>query len=248
MNLAEMLNDMTARYYKVEKNHYSQIGNLKAEIETVNNNYEIMKIKPHLAVQNILIGFLSTILYMLICYFVFKISPTFFSNLYKRFPQVNLVCTAIAFILPVVAVTLNLLRARRKYSKQLIKADSWWEQTGKTRVVELNNSINSIKNEAENILNLNPIHKHLKEAGWNNSEDCYGIYKITVLNKSNSLHDVFILYDEKLERDFEKEEEKKRHVEILEELEKVSEESVRLREELEYQGRCANFDRSIIEM
>jgi len=243
-----MLSDMTARFLEVEKNHYTQINNLNAQMQAVNSNYEIMKEKPHLLLQNTIISILTIPLFLAVCYIIYILSPNFFVDLSAKISNMPIVLTVITFLLPILVVIINVIRAKIKYSNKKNKADYWWEHMGKSKIVELNNSINCVKSEAYNYLNKNPLYGNLRDFGWDNSNDCYELYKIAAFNQLDSLVDAIAIYNERLEIEYQREEARQRHQEILDALEEANRESVLLREELEEQGRRADFDRGILEM
>lgn len=244
MSLTDLLSDMTARFLETEKKQYAQINALQAQIRTVNSNYEIMKEKPHMAVQNIIVYVVSMAGFLLIFYILSQFDSflTFFRGL--DIPNLTYIMTAITIIVPVIAIILNVIRLKKKHKAQIAKANEWWEQTGRQQVVKLNNSINALSAEAYKYLNINPLYENLRRAECDNSRDCYAIYKIAVRYKTETLSEAFDIYIEMLEEESRREREEYRQQQILEAIE----ENTRLQEELVSQGRRAEFDRSIIEL
>lgn len=246
MTLSELLNDLTARFLEVEKNHYAQIANLKAQMNAVNSNYEIMKKKHSVIIQNIILV-LAPIAFMYIFPYIAAKNQAFFQELFSKHLAMRFAVIATC-VSPIAAPILNYIRSKIKHKKQIRKAEKWWEQTGKNKIVELNNTINSIKEQAYNLLNANPLYECLKNTDFCNSSDCYEMYLIAKSYQYNSIEEVLsFFYKEKI-NEFEREETERRHQEILDALNEANEESVRLREELAAQGRRADFDRTILEM
>lgn len=249
MTISELLNDLTARFLEVEKNHYPKIKSLKGQINSINSNYEIMKEKHGVIIQNIVLILIPIVF---ICIFpdILKNNQEFFEEIRNNFISFTLalILAVIIFVFPIIAPILNFFRSRLKYKRQLKKADEWWEQTGKKQIVELNNSINNINGQAYDFLNINPLYERLKNTEFCNSEDCYEMYLIAKSYQYNSFEEVLsFFYQEKI-KEYEREEADRKHREILEAIEEATEESVRLRKEMESQGRRADFDRSILEL
>lgn len=205
-----------------------------------------MKEKHGIIIQNIIL-ILTPVVFMSIFPKISEKNPALFQGIRDNFIAAVFIGVPI-MIFPIAAPILNFIRSQIKYKKQIKKADEWWEQTGRKQIVELNSSIGNIRNNVCSLLSVNSLYKQLESTDFCNSRDCYQMYLISVSYQFDSFEDVLsFFYKEKI-KEMEREETEQRHQEILDALEEANAESVRLREELESQGRRADFDRSILEM
>lgn len=206
-----------------------------------------MKEKHGVALQNIFMIILPVLFFIIWDSIPGEKTSQFAEAVGKNF---MLIIGWFMILLLVAGPILNFIRSNIKYKKQVKKADEWWENTGRHKIVELNHSIHSISAQADKLLNANPLYQQIKsiDTGSCNSKDCYMMYQIANSYRLNSFEDVISIYCEKKIREYEREEAEYRHQQILDALEEANAESVRLREEIEAQGRRADFDRSILEL
>lgn len=247
MELRDLVADMAMRFINVEKNQYVQIRNLKQQIQDINNNYEILKAKPHIFVQNIFLYFLSMGAFMLLFYIARKIYPQVQEamNAYGREnPSIVYVMTVVTLLFPIIVLILNVIRGKRKQKKRIRQADEWWEQVGRAKVVEINKAIDALRAEAYNYLSANELYDLFVARGWANSKDCDGVYDVTVRYNLTSIQQAFSVYQEVLTQRYEHEQDRYRQQQILEAIE----ENNQYQAELAEQGRRAEFDRSVIEL
>lgn len=247
MDLKDLIGDMAMRFINTEKKQYAQIRKLQLQIQAVNSNYEVLKAKPHIFIQNIFLYILGMGIFMLLFYLVFNVTPSFkesYSAWLDEDRSRIYIFVALTFIFPIILLILNVIRAKNKQKKRQRKADEWWEQNGKTKVVEINNSIEALKTEAYQYLSMNPLYEQFVSWGWDNSEDCGRVYDVTVRYNLSSIQQAFSVYEEVLEQEYEREQDRYQKQQILDAIE----ENNQYQAELAEQGRRAEMDRSIIEL
>lgn len=241
MTVSELFGDMTNRFLEAEKNYYSKVRSCKAQVQSVNNNYMVMKTKRGVIGQNILLIFIFFVaMYALSC-----AVPHISESTLKIFAGV---LVFVCFSLMIIAPIFNYIRSRVKHKKQIKAADIWWEQVGRKQIVELNDSINSLLADANNLLAANPLNECLKGSSLYNSQDCYKMYLLSSSYPSFSVDEVIKSYYQKLIMEMEREEERERHQELMDAVSSLNEEISEHNREMEALGRQAAFDRGIIEM
>lgn len=247
MDLKDLIGDMAMRFINTEKKQYAQIRNLQLQIQAVNSNYEVLKAKPHIFIQNIFLYFLGIGIFMLLFYLVFNVTPSLKESCSAWLDEERsriYIFVALTFIFPIILLILNVIRAKNKHKKRQRKADEWWEQVGRSKVIEINQSIEAIKSEAYDYLSANQLYEWFAARGWDNSEDCGRVYDVTVRYNLSSIQQAFAVYEEVLEQEYQREEDRQQKQQILDAIE----ENNQYQAELAAQGRRAEVDRSIIEL
>lgn len=238
-----MIADMAMRFNITEKNQYAQIRDLRSQIQTVNNNYEVLKSKPKIFIQNILLFIVAIVAMMSIPSIFYKIVASD-QEPNSLLPLEIRILAALIVLLPIILIILNVIRGKIKHKKRIRKANEWWEQVGRSKVVELNSSIEAIQADAYEYLSENQLYESFAARGWDNSKDCVRVYNVTVRHNLSSIQQAFAVYEEVLVREYEREQDRYQQQQILEAIE----ENNRYQAELTEQGRRAEFDRSILEL
>lgn len=162
--------------FKQIYNNNANIRSYEAQLQQLSNAYQnAIGKKPNLLFQSIII---------------FLAGGFLIGLFFKRNSA-----TVIGSVVLILAVILNCVRARVRYSRKNKLADNWWEATGKPQALELNKAVNSAKNEinvkAANMRN-NPLYVEIPEF-WRNYGDFSKIYNL-VLKYNVSLHEAVYMY------------------------------------------------------
>ena len=238
MELIDLVEDLYVRFANTEKGQYMQIKQLQADIQAVKDNYNVLRTKRYtVGAQNTVIIIVGVVLMMLLL-------ATVGNAITKWINNDSIKLFIFLFTVPVIAAVFNTIRGKSKNTELKRRADEWWEQVGKNQIVQMNSSIEALKTEASEYLNANPLYPYFQRIGWANTKNCGRIHDIIVSYKPNTIVDAFSIYNEILDREFEREEQKYQQQKILDAIEKNNQYQAELAE----QGRRAEFDRSIIEL
>lgn len=244
MELIDLIEDLYVRFANSEKGQYAQIKKLHADIQSVKNNYNVLRTKRYtVGAQNTVIMIVGVLLMVLMTLFFASnnaIEEQIGNNGVKL---ISLIVLSIP-IVAIIAAIVNTIRAKSKNAELKRKADEWWEQIGIKQIAQLNTSIESLKIEVSEYLNANPLYPYFQGIGWDNTRDCDRIHDIVARYNPNSIVDAFSIYNDILDREFEREQDRYRQQQILDAIN----ENNQYQAELAAQGRRADFDRSIIEL
>ncbi|MBD5080772.1 MAG: hypothetical protein HDT44_03290 [Ruminococcaceae bacterium] len=239
--LIELVEDLYVRFAKTEEGQYVQIRQLQADIQAVQNNYNMMRTRRYaVGTQNLIIMIVGVLFMFLVTWLTRGILEPLFNILSNN----SIMVLIYLFALPTILSILNTIRGRKKTIELRQKAEEWREQVGDKQIAQLNSSIAALRAEVSQYLNANSLYPYFQKIGWANTDDCGRIHDIIVKYKLNSIMDAFSIYNDILDREYEREQDRYRQQQILEAIE----ENNQYQAELAEQGRRAEFDRSVIEL
>lgn len=237
MELTDVVEDLYVRFANTEKGQYAYIKQLQADIQAVKDNYNVLRTKRYtVGAQNAVIIIVGVLLMMLLL-------ATIGNAIIKWIDNDGIKLFIYLFSIPTILSIINTIRGSAKTKELRRQAEEWREQVGEKQLAQLNSSIEALRAEASEYLNANSLYPYFQKIGWANTKDCGRIHDIIVKYKLNSIVDAFSIYNDILDREFEREQDIYYQQQILGAIEKNNQ----YQAELAAQGRQAEFDRTIIE-